>query len=206
MRIARLLVAEFIDILDAIITGIPGRTGKLFRNAVLKVTVKRVGWKVYLDVGVRVTGRKNITLGSSISIHRMSGLHAYNGSLEIGSNVSINSNTCVDSADGGSIIIGNNVLIAQNVVIRAADHTHDRVDIPISQQGHTGGKIVIHDGVWIAANVVVTRNVTIGEGAIVAAGAVVTNDIPPYSIAAGVPAKLIATRINKCGTANDGLG
>lgn len=194
MKVVNLIVAEFIDILDALVAGIPGRTGKLLRNTALKLTTKHAGWQVYLDVGVKVTGRKNITLGRNINIHRMSALYAHDGLLEIGSNVSINSNTCIASANGGSIIIGNHVLIAQNVVIRAADHAHDRVDIPISQQGHIGGKIVIHDGVWIAANAVVTRDVIIGEGAIVAAGAVVTKNVPPYSVVAGIPAKIIAQR------------
>lgn len=194
MKIINLLVSELVDILDAIVASIPGRTGKLLRNIILKVTIKHVGWRVYLDVGIKITGRKNIVLGKNINIHRMSALCAHDGLLEIGSNVSINSNTCIASANGGSIIIGNHVLIAQNVVIRAADHAHNRIDIPISQQGHVGGKIVIHDGVWIAANVVVTRNVTIGEGAIVAAGAIVTKDVPPYSVVAGIPAKIIAQR------------
>lgn len=195
MKIIKLLVNEIIAVLDAIVAGVPGKAGKFLRNIIAKVTFKGAGWKVYFDVGVTITGRKNITLGNAISIGRMSSLYAHDGLLSIGSNVSINSNTCIASANGGNIIIENDVLIAQNVVIRAADHAHDRVDVPISHQGHIGGKIVIHDGVWIGANVVVTRNVTIGKGAIVGAGAVVTKDVPPFSIVAGIPAKVIAQRI-----------
>ena len=56
------------------------------------------------------------------------------------------------------------------------------------------GEIIIGDGVWIGANVVVTRNVTIGAHSIVAAGAVVTRDVEPYSIVAGVPATLVRRR------------
>ncbi|HQT26384.1 MAG TPA: acyltransferase, partial [Burkholderiales bacterium] len=83
---------------------------------------------------------------------------------------------------------------AQNVVIRAADHAHSSTSEAISKQGHAGGTIIIEDGVWIGANVVVTRNVRIGEHSIVAAGAVVTRDVPPYSIVGGVPARLMKSR------------
>jgi acetyltransferase-like isoleucine patch superfamily enzyme len=64
----------------------------------------------------------------------------------------------------------------------------------IREQGHSGGKIVIEDDVWIRANAVITPDVIIGKGAVVAAGAVVTSDVPPYQIVGGVPAKTIANR------------
>ena len=66
--------------------------------------------------------------------------------------------------------------------------------MPIRYQGHTGGTILLENGVWIGANVVVTRNVTIGANSIIAAGAVVTKDIPRYVVAGGVPAKVLRIR------------
>jgi galactoside O-acetyltransferase len=91
--------------------------------------------------------------------------------------------------------IGADCLIGQNTVLRASDHEYKAIDVPIINQGRTGGKIVVEDDVWIGANVVVTRNVCIGAHSVVAAGAVVTKDIEPYSIVGGVPAKLIGKRI-----------
>jgi galactoside O-acetyltransferase len=68
------------------------------------------------------------------------------------------------------------------------------VATPIRLQGHDAGTIVIEDNVWLAANVTVVGGVRIGRGSVIAAGAVVTSDIEPYSIAGGVPARLIRRR------------
>jgi galactoside O-acetyltransferase len=97
----------------------------------------------------------------------------------------------IDAGEFGEIVIGNDVLIASNAVIRASNHNYERMDLPINQQGHQGGRIIIGDDVWISANVVIVSNVTIGQGAVIGAGAVVTKDIPPYAFAGGVPAKII---------------
>lgn len=122
-------------------------------------------------------------------------VYAHNGGfVRIGNWVSVNTNVQIGAADSGEIIIGNDVLIGPNVVIRASNHVYDRVDIPIREQGHSGGKIVIEDDVWIAANAVVLPDVVIGKVAVVAAGAVVTSDVPPYQIVGGVPSKIIANR------------
>ncbi|MBN1431653.1 MAG: acyltransferase [Methanomicrobiaceae archaeon] len=95
---------------------------------------------------------------------------------------------------GGSIIIGNNVLIGPNVVVRSADHNFSSADTLIQKQGHTGGRITIEDDVWIGANAVILKGVTIKTGAVVGAGAVVTKDVDEYVIAGGVPAKKISSR------------
>lgn len=77
---------------------------------------------------------------------------------------------------------------------RASNHTFDNLDLPIIEQGHTYGEIIIEDDVWIASNCVVTANTRIGKSSIIAAGSVVTKDVEPYSIVGGVPAKLIRKR------------
>ena len=142
-------------------------------------------------------GGGNIEIGDNVSIMRYSALYANdNGRINIGNNVSVNSNVCIAAADNGEIIIGDFVLIGQNVVLRASDHEHSSIQIPIMKQGHTGGTIVIEDGVWIGANAVITRNTRIGAHSIVAAGAVVTDNIAPYVIVGGVPAKVIRKREN----------
>ena len=94
----------------------------------------------------------------------------------------------------GKILIGKNVLIGPNVVIRSNNHNYQDTSIPIIKQGMTKGVIIIEDDVWISSNCVILPNCTIGEGSIIAAGAVVTKDIEPYSIFGGIPAKKIGVR------------
>lgn len=91
----------------------------------------------------------------------------------------------------GPVHIGRNVIMAQNIVASGLNHTYTDIDLPIHAQKVTTGKITIEDDCWIAANVVITAGVTIGKHSVVAGGSVVTKDIPPYSVAAGNPAKVI---------------
>lgn len=85
-------------------------------------------------------------------------------------------------------------MIGPNVVIRAADHGLSK-DILIRKQQHIGGIIIIEDDVWIGSNAVILKDVKLGKGCVIAAGAVVTKDVEPYTIVGGVPAKKIAERI-----------
>ena len=193
-RIFKILLRELSNWTNHIISFLPGSSGRLLREILIKSLVKKSGKSISLGVGVTITGHKNIEMGSNISIMNYSCLHVHDGVLKLGNNISINSNTTIGAADGGKIIIGDNVLIAQNVVLRASDHKHSDIDIPINKQGHTGGQIIIGNDCWIGANVVITRNVKIGDHSIVAAGAVVTKDVEPFAIVGGVPAKIIVKR------------
>ena len=112
--------------------------------------------------------------------------------LIIGDNVAINNNVWLNAA--GGISIGNYVIIGPNTVIHSANHKFDDVDIPIQKQGHYFKHTVIEDDVWLAAAVVVTPGARIGRGSVIGAGAVVVGDIPPYSIAVGVPARVVKSR------------
>jgi galactoside O-acetyltransferase len=173
----------------------PGFLGVILRYKYWKGRCRKCGTHVYIYTGVTIMGANNIELGNHISLMARSYLYAINdGFMRIGNRLSANTNVLIDASDKGEIIIGNDVIIGPNVVIRASNHVYDRVDIPIREQGHSGGKIVIEDDVWIAANAVVLPDVVIGKGAVVAAGAVVTSDVPPYQIVGGVPAKKIANR------------
>lgn len=93
----------------------------------------------------------------------------------------------------GSITIGDGVRIANKVSMHSFDHGKE-LDSPIHQQELELGEIHIHDDVWIGAGVTVLKDVTIGEGAVVAAGTVVTEDVEPYTIVGGVPAEKIGER------------
>lgn len=95
---------------------------------------------------------------------------------------------------GGLIEIGNQVRIAPHVVMVAANHNFADAGRPIHGQGLTHAPIRIGNDVWIGARVMITAGVSIGAGCIIGAGAVVTKDIPPYSIAVGVPARVVKQR------------
>ena len=94
-----------------------------------------------------------------------------------------------------SVIIGKNVQIADAVSIRDTDHGFSDLTKSIAEQEILTSPIHIDDDVWVGHGVVILRGVNIGKGAIVAAGAVVTRDVPAFSIVAGVPARVIGSRI-----------
>lgn len=91
----------------------------------------------------------------------------------------------------GPVSIGNNVIIAQGVVLSGLDHNYKECNISISKQGVSTSLINIEDDVWIGANAVITKGVTIGKHSIIAACSLVNKDVPPFSIVAGNPAKVI---------------
>jgi galactoside O-acetyltransferase len=93
------------------------------------------------------------------------------------------------------IVIGANCLIAPQCALMPYQHGFSDIDRPICKQPLTSrGNIVIKDNVWLGVGAVVTDGVTIGQGTIIGAGAVVTRDIPPYSTAVGVPARVVCSR------------
>lgn len=95
----------------------------------------------------------------------------------------------------GSCEIGSYVMMGENCTIITRNHRHDRTDIPMMHQGFEEERpVCIGSDVWIGDGVTILPGVHIGDGSIIAAGAVVTKDIPSFSIAAGVPAKVIKTR------------
>lgn len=90
--------------------------------------------------------------------------------------------------------IGKSVMIAQNVSIRDTDHGFEDLQVPMIDQGIRTAPVIIRDNVWIGHGAVITKGITIGSGAIIAANAVVTKDVPENAIVGGVPAKIIRYR------------
>ena len=90
----------------------------------------------------------------------------------------------------GPVSIGSHVNLAQGVTVSALNHNFPETDKRIDEQGITTRQIVIEDDVWIGTNATVLAGVRIGSHSVIAAGAVVTHDIPPHSLAAGVPAQV----------------
>lgn len=106
----------------------------------------------------------------------------------IGDHCVINTRVLLDGR-GGQIIIGNNVDIAHEAIIWTLQH-----DPQDDHYKARGNKVVIEDFAWIASRCTLLPGVTIGRGAVVACNSVVTKDVPPMAIVAGVPAKIIGTR------------
>jgi galactoside O-acetyltransferase len=101
------------------------------------------------------------------------------------------------TASNGSITMGNDIMIASGVMLRPNPHRYDRADIAMNRQGNLPGQITVGNDVWIGAHVFIGRNINIGEGSVIGANSVVTHDVAPYTIVAGVPAKVIKKRSRK---------
>lgn len=134
----------------------------------------------------------NFTLGMFAIIECTGILSNVGTRLKIGDNVGINHYCFIGVR--GDIEIGNNVIFGPRVNIFSENHNFDRIDIPIKQQGVKKNATKIGNDVWIGAQSIILSGVTIGDGCVIAAGAVVTNDIPPYSLAIGAPARVVKKR------------
>ena len=116
------------------------------------------------------------------------------GKVHIGQNCSIQAYTMLVGYPRAAVTIGNDVRIAAHCMMVSANHRFADPDTPIRKQGLDFGPIVIEDDVWIGSRVNVLAGVTIGHGSVIGAGAVVTKDVPPMCVMAGVPARKIGER------------
>lgn len=157
-------------------------------NSNILFNINLVGAK-YIDIGSNTTLGNKVTLtawdtyaGEKLSPH-----------IIIGNNVSIGESAHITAIN--KIQIGNNVLTGKSILITDNSHgkvERDLLDIsPIERPLFSKGHVVIEDNVWIGEKASIMPNVYIGKGAIIAANAVVTKNVPAYSVAAGNPAKII---------------
>ncbi len=133
-----------------------------------------------------------IALGKRTVISPGALLIPYGGSITMGDDCSINP-YCVLYGHGG-LTIGNGVRIATQTVIVASNHDISDPDTPVYQKSCINQGISIGDHVWIGAGVKILDGVTIGENSVIAAGAVVSKDIPAHALVGGVPASMIRMR------------
>lgn len=184
-------------------TRMPGGIGSRLRSAHWRKYLAACGPGLGVGIGARYSGPENIRFGSGVQIGLLGQIYASGGQGErivLGDRVLTNSNVMVNADLGGVIEIGNDVIVGPNVVMRASNHVFDDRTKAVAEQGHRPGKITVGDDVWIGANAVLLPDISIGRGAIVGAGAVVTHDVEEWAIVAGVPAVRIGTR----GTREDG--
>lgn len=136
-------------------------------------------------------GPAELVMGDGVRINRGAYLGAF-APLRIGDRTDINRNASIDARS--EVNIGRDVLIGPYAQLIAYQHVFSSPDRPINTQGLLPGPITIGDDVWIGAGAIILSGVSIGAGSVVGAGAVVTRSCAPYSILAGIPAKVIGTR------------
>ena len=128
------------------------------------------------------------SVGRNVNIER----HA---SLQPCISIGDNSGLGVDCDINGTVIIGSNVLMGPEVVVYTRNHAYMDREKLILEQGHAEEKpVVIGDDVWIGRRAMIMPGVHIGKGAVIAAGAIVTKDVPEYAVVGGNPAKVIKYR------------
>lgn len=149
----------------------------------------------HIKVGFHTVIEPNVRLTAWTDIHGES----FNPSIAIGDNCQIGPYNHITASN--SIAIGNNVLTGPNVLITDNAHgacTVEMADIPpLERPLVSKGAVVVGNNVWIGANACILPGVTIGNGSIIAANCVVTKDVPPYSMAMGVPATIVSLKSEK---------
>jgi acetyltransferase-like isoleucine patch superfamily enzyme len=190
------------------------------RGIKLKMLVKKSNGIIFLGRHCKIKHKYLLELGKTIIIGDNVEINALSKSgIKIGNNVSIHRNTIIECTGvlneiGEGLIIGNNVGIAQNCFIQvrgmvkigsnvmfapgvsifSENHQYSRIDIPMNEQGTIRKGVTIGDDVWLGSRCTILDGVTIGTGAIIAAGSIVNKDVPIYSIIAGVPGQIIKKR------------
>jgi len=149
------------------------------------------GVREFAELIVELPGGR-IEIGRGTYIFPYSQLRSFDGWIKLGENCTVNRMSILYG--NGGLDIGNHVRISPNVTILAQNHVFSDPDILIHEQGMIGCGIKIEDDVWIGAGAIVLDGVTIGTGSVIGAGAVVSKNIPPFSVAVGVPAQVVGKR------------
>ena len=141
----------------------------------------------------KVQFSKDITFGKGTVVKPFAVIQTNNGKISIGKNCSINNFVQIANSDG-DIIIGDHVRIGPNVTILGSSRNYKRRDTLIVNQGFSHDGAIIEDDVLIASGAIILKGCHVGKGAVIGANSVVTKDVQPYSIVAGIPAKVIGQR------------
>lgn len=203
------------ELFTALAGSIPLGVGFFLRQVLYKSIFAAMGQSVQIFPGVEFQGANQIHLGNDVTIRsgariRRIGLNStitfddhvfiesgadirtYQDScVKLGSHSRVGPYTCIS---GGNVTIGNDCLIASHCSIYANNHIFTDPDLKIREQGSSREGIHIEDDCWIGSGARIVDGITIGKGSVIGAGAVVTKDIPPYSIAVGVPARVVGQR------------
>ena len=154
---------------------------KLVVSPIKKGAIKRHGKQVVFGRGFRMIGVNNIEIGSDVSIGENSLFMCTRANIKIGDHVMTGPRVTMITGGHRMDILGRYMTTIKNEE-KALEDDQD---------------IVLEGDNWIGANAVILKGVTIGKGSVIAAGAIVTKDVPPYQIWGGVPAKLIRNRFDE---------
>lgn len=146
-------------------------TDKVMRNFFYSKTLTQCGKNLFVHPQVIFYYPKNIFLGDNVFINRGAFFMA-----------------------PVKIVIGNDVLIGPYTMFNTSSHLYKSKSVLIENQEHKYGEIIVEDDVWIGGHVCILPGVTIGKGSVVAANAVVSKSVQPYTVVAGIPAKEIDKR------------
>jgi acetyltransferase-like isoleucine patch superfamily enzyme len=192
-----------------------------FRKATCRL--RAIGMRIpgaYVDRGVRISGRSRLTVGRRVSFGRgvvidamsqdgvdigdsctvdvQAVIRGSGGVRRLGKGVRLDPRAAVGAFNfihgGGGVVIGADCLLGPQVMIFSENHSFESRSTPIIEQGEAPASVSIGRDVWIGAGSIILGGVEIGDGAIVAAGSVVSRSVDPYTIVAGVPARKIGDR------------
>lgn len=177
--------------------------GVMFADHVVLRHPRRIhlGDRVIISEGAVLDARHDdedrvLVLGDDVMLSINVMISCKNGCVAIGADTGLSAHTIIHATNDCPVSIGRDVIVGPQSYIAGGGNYHfDRTDIPIREQGiRQDGGVTIEDDVWLGAKTTVLDGVTLGRGSIAAAGAVVTRTVPPGSICAGVPAKVIRQR------------
>jgi acetyltransferase-like isoleucine patch superfamily enzyme len=150
------------------------------------------------NVSINALSANGIVLGNNVSIARDSILFCTGVVAQKGQGITIGDRTGIGAraflAGQGGITIGNDVITGPNIQVFSENHNFSDLSLTIKEQGVTKQAVVIGNNCWLGGGITILAGVTIGDGCIIAAGSVVTRSVPPNSIVAGVPAKVVKSR------------
>ena len=203
------------ELVFALFGSLPTAAGSVLRTAVYRPLLGKIGSDCFIEEGVRFRIPQGVFLGNRVFIGKGCDIDVEypESKIRIGDDVHISRDTILLAGVGkvivhdhvnigarsfiyghGGVEIGKNSLLADNVRLIAGNHEYKDASKLIRLQGGYAKKTIIGQDVWLGSSVIVLGGVTVGDGAVVGAGAVVTENIPGYSIAVGVPAKVIGKR------------
>jgi acetyltransferase-like isoleucine patch superfamily enzyme len=202
---------------QGLLSWIRGPVGLVLRSRLYRPLLEGGSKSAYLEPGVELFHMDNIRLGESVYVDSLCRLHASEARIELGmgtrvmrgaylcsyvsnarpgegivtgKNCWIGVNTVLAAGQGG-VFLGDNVLIAANSVLACGNHDFEKLDLATLDQEYYGRPIRIGHNVWIGAQATVLGGVTVGDHAVVAAGALVNADVDPYTVVGGVPARVL---------------
>ena len=214
------------ELLGCWLAGTPGALGLALRRVLWRRLFHASGRGVIWGRNIGLRHSRKMVIGDAVVVDDDCQLDAQGcaeGEFSIGAGALI-SRGCIVSGKDGALTIGPRVNIGAGCILYASTElrigadtmlaamcyvgggrytTRGRTDIPIASQPVPRIGVVIEEDCWLGAGVIVIDGVHIGRGSVIAAGAVVTADVAPYSVVAGVPGRLVATRFGPLNSGDD---